>query len=582
MFQKNKKHLQKPLFSTVASLPEKQKKRLEASWAQTFYEDVFCRIEEATFEILYSDQVSRPNTAVNILLGAEILKAGHDWTDREMYDQICYNLQVRYALGIHGFEEVPFELRTVYNFRHRVAEYMRETGENLIEACFEQITAEQLIAYEVSSGTQRVDSKQISSNIREGSRLQLLLETIRRIWQMMRVDDKKEWHDQFEPYIKRSVSKYLYGLKGEKHRPHIEGIGELMGRLVTELADSYGEEKEYEILVRVFGDHFKVQGEEVVTKENDELSADSLQSVDDLEATYRRKQGESYVGYVANVAETVREEKDGLQLITKVQVASNTTEDAALLAEALPDLAERTDLERLYTDGAYCGPEVDQLLHEHDVTQIPTAIRGASPDPERFSVNSLRFTFDREGTPTHAFCPHGHPLDIELGRNPDRYIVRVSADHCAICHHQLQQQNGREDDQPVPLYFSKEKAHVAQRRHNLAEFLTQGTNPRAAIEATVRELTCRLQRPKLRVRGLFRVTMTLLASAAMCNLRRIWKYQQTDLFQTESLPHFCSDALVHELFAAIFPVLPDFGLDLLWWQFQTLFRHVLAGEPVAF
>ena len=56
MFVKNRSHFQKPLFSTVTTLPEKQRKRLEASWAGTFYVDVFCRIEEKTFEILYSGE----------------------------------------------------------------------------------------------------------------------------------------------------------------------------------------------------------------------------------------------------------------------------------------------------------------------------------------------------------------------------------------------------------------------------------------------------------------------------------------------------------------------------------------------
>ena len=350
MFKKNEKHLQKSLFSAVNNLPEKQKRRLEESWAKPFYEEVFCRIDEEIFEILYSAKASRPNVPVNILVGLEILKQGNDWTDREMYDQASYNLQVRYALGLTDLEDHPLELRSVYNFRKKLVSHMRETGENLLEVCFEQMTNEQMIKYDVSGTTQRVDSKQISSNIRMGSRLLLLVEVLQRVWRMLTIQDKASWQTEFASYTKGSASQYMYRLKGEKHRPKIEEIGALMSQLVSALADGYGQEEEYLILKRVYDEHFKEGDDGTKAKENKELSASNLQAVDDQEASYRHKQGKGYVGYVVNVSETVGEQKGDLRLITKVQTAPNATEDATLLAETLPDLVERTGLKKLYTD----------------------------------------------------------------------------------------------------------------------------------------------------------------------------------------------------------------------------------------
>ena len=49
MFKENQEHLQYPLFSTVSSMPAKYKERLEESWASTFYEELFARIEEKDF-----------------------------------------------------------------------------------------------------------------------------------------------------------------------------------------------------------------------------------------------------------------------------------------------------------------------------------------------------------------------------------------------------------------------------------------------------------------------------------------------------------------------------------------------------
>ena len=95
MFRKNTRHRQLPLTSHVDELPEPLQKRLKTSWAQTFYREFFCRLDEEPFSVLYADIPSRPNVPVNVLVGLEFLKASHGWSDEEMYNEFCYNVQVR-------------------------------------------------------------------------------------------------------------------------------------------------------------------------------------------------------------------------------------------------------------------------------------------------------------------------------------------------------------------------------------------------------------------------------------------------------------------------------------------------------
>jgi hypothetical protein len=128
------------MFSSVDSLPAKVLKRLESSWAGTFYHQVFVRIDESILAVLYADEPSRPNIPINVLVGLETLKSGFGWTDEEMYDHFCFDVQVRYALGYRDLGDGYFALRTMYNFRDRVTRHMQETGENLIEKAFEQVT----------------------------------------------------------------------------------------------------------------------------------------------------------------------------------------------------------------------------------------------------------------------------------------------------------------------------------------------------------------------------------------------------------------------------------------------------------
>jgi len=92
---------------------------------------------------------------------------------------------------------------------------------------------------------------------------------------------------------------------------------------------------------------------------------------------------------VANLTETCDPENK-FQLINKVQVEPNTTEDVAMLVEALPDLKDRTDVKRIDTDGGYGSPDVDEAMRKAKVVQIQTAIRGRKPSEEKLGLD-LRF-----------------------------------------------------------------------------------------------------------------------------------------------------------------------------------------------
>ncbi|MDF1529099.1 MAG: transposase, partial [Sedimenticola sp.] len=79
-------------------------------------------------------------------------------------------------------------------------------------------------------------------------------------------------------------------------------------------------------------------------------------------------------------------------------------------------------------------------------------------------------------------------------------------------------------DPRFTLRFTQKAVFVAQRRRRHLEFLRTPGNPRASIEATVRSVKHPFRQGKLPVRGLFRVTCMVIASAAMCNVRRIARY----------------------------------------------------------
>ena len=527
MFKKNQKHSQPALISAISDLPEKQRERLEQSWAGTFYRAFFCRINEDSFAVLYSDQPSRPNIPVNVLVGLEAIKAGFGWSDEELYEAFLYNLQVRYALGYDRLGDGDFELRTVYNFRRRLSEHNLKAGVNLLERAFENITDQQIVELKVRTGIQRMDSTQIASNILDASRLHLLVEGIQRLQRLLTEAEQQQWRETFAPYLKGTAGQYAYHVKGkEATQEHIQRAGQTLFTLLTGLQAKYKTETIYQVVRRLFDENFHVKRETVCAKENSELPADSLQSLDDLEATYHVKGNQHFKGYVANVTETCDPEND-IQLITKVQVASNTTSDPILLNDALPNLAQRTNLDTLITDGGFPSETNDQDLHDLDIRLIQTGIRGAQPDPNRFNLTDFQIEQDTEGKPTCVTCPNGQTTTATPGKTTG-WFARFPAEACSVCPFQLNQRCRAKPQVRDPRYFidfTLNEFRIAQRRKDyLAQKLDQ-RNLRAAVEATVRSIKHPFPASQLPVRGKFRMACLMIASAIHVNVRRIWRYQ---------------------------------------------------------
>jgi type I restriction-modification system DNA methylase subunit len=159
------------------------------------------------------------------LVGLEYLKADNGWTDEEMYDEFCYGVQLRYALGYRQLGDGDFDLRTLYYFRERLSRHMQENGKNLLEQAFEQVTDKQITAYHLKTGKQRMDSTQVASNIRSMSRLQLLVEVLQRVHRMLTEEDQKHYAEVFAPYIQGHAGQYVYHLNHQKRGSEASGTG---------------------------------------------------------------------------------------------------------------------------------------------------------------------------------------------------------------------------------------------------------------------------------------------------------------------------------------------------------------------
>lgn len=525
MFRKNQRHHQPALISNVQELPERQRQRLEASWAGDFYREVFNQLDEGIFAVLYAEIPSRPNVPVNLLVGLEYMKAGFGWSDEELYDGFLYNVQVRYALGIRELGESEFDLRTLYYFRERLNRYMQEKGENLLTKAFEQVTDAQVAAFKLKTGMQRMDSTQVASNIREWGRMQLLVTVLQRLYRMLNETDQSIYQEAFQPYVREHAGHYMYRLKKGEFLEHLQRIGEFMQRMLGELRERYQEEPIYQMLQRVFGEHYQVETQKVKWVEEKELSCHRLLSPDDFDATIRSRRGSEYHGYVANLSETCDPENP-FQLITKIQV-SNKVDDPQLLLAALPNLTERMEVKTLYTDGGFGSFDVDQALVKQRIGLIASAIRGRGPAPDKLSLTDFTFKIEENSVPVQVSCPRGQSTAVILSELKKGYGAHFDLNQCTQCPMALANRCPTKVLKKMPvrnLHFTLLQFSSAKRRQQVRTFTKSERNLRAAIEATCRALKCRFPKGRFPVRGKFRMSCMLVGSAIFNNVRRINRF----------------------------------------------------------
>ena len=173
------------LMDSTFNLTERERRFLEKSWAKTFADKVFPAIDENIFSVLYSDKASRPNTPVNVIVGALTLKEVLGDTDDELVEALMFDIRYQYALHTTSFEEQPLSDRTLSRFRARVLAYETEHDVDLIHECVVKMAKEIAEFMNISPKMQRMDSLIIAANIKNLSLLELFYTCVANLAKIM-------------------------------------------------------------------------------------------------------------------------------------------------------------------------------------------------------------------------------------------------------------------------------------------------------------------------------------------------------------------------------------------------------------
>ena len=516
MFRTSPSDRQVSLFGFRNQLSETKRKRLDQSEESAFYRLVVSRIDEEMFSPLYCEDNGRPNSSIRALVGAMILMYKKGWTVEELFQNIEFNLLTMRALGVDRVDEKPFCRATFYNFQDRLTRHYVETGENLLERVFDQLTVEQLQELDIKTTIQRTDSFQAMSNVASYSRLRLLIEVIIRLHRVLEEEDVERFQQLLEPYVKQSSGHYVYRLSQSDLPEEIEKLGRVYHRLYTALKEKYQDYHLFRIFERVYHEHFTATDGRVEVRPGEELSSGCLQSPDDEDATYRRKNGEEYRGQVINAMETAHPDNE-MEIVTDVAVRPNNTDDDQILAERLGPLKEKTPrLKELHTDGGYGSERTDAATDRMDIRHVVTCSRGRDPTVD----------WEIEETEQGGYevsCPR---QTVQAEPTPARWKACFDPQTCAGCP-RAEDCPTRRLEQGRTLYFDRGTYLATRRRRNLRKIPPERRKLRSNVEATVKEFTAPLNhKGKLRRRGRFKTAIYAFCMGIAINFGREFRHRQ--------------------------------------------------------
>ncbi len=514
MFRENSSHIQEDLFGTTSHLSKQQKKRLDKSREFFIYENFFSQIDETLFAPFYFDNNGRPNAPINALVTASMLQSHNGWSVEYLIDQINFNLLTRTAVGLKTIEGTPFCEATFYNFQNRLQRHFDKTGENLIDIQFQKLTQKQIETLELKTDIQRIDSFQLLTNIKNRNRVELLVEVLIRLFRSLEVPFQEQFCEYLKPYLNQNSEHFVYHLEKGDIPHELLALAEVYHALYNSLRHSNLESEEFKTFSRVYAEQFEFREKKIAVKEPVEVGSSSLQSPDDLDATFRAKRGQFYKGYVATLTETASQENQ-INLITDICVDPNNMDDSSILESRMEKMNATTPkLNELHMDGGYGSEGVDKKANEKEITLIQTAVKG------RKALVEFDIEVDEQTEKITVSCP---VQTVYATKARKRMKAQFSFKICGDC--PLIDQCSTQKVKKYRIYrFDLTQINSNKRKRNIQKIPTERRSIRANVEATVKEFTQGFNHNgKIKVRGKFKATLYAIASALSINIGRIYR-----------------------------------------------------------
>ena len=151
----------------------------------------------------FSENASRPNTPVNVNIGALIIKELFNLSDDDIFENLLLDPRFQYALHKTSFEEQPMSDKTLTRFRQRCYDYERLNSVDLYHDCITDLATKTAKLMKIDGRIRRMDSLMVETNIRKLSRMELMELLYRCIPKLV-----KDLHDKGFNELNQSLDRY--------------------------------------------------------------------------------------------------------------------------------------------------------------------------------------------------------------------------------------------------------------------------------------------------------------------------------------------------------------------------------------
>jgi len=394
-------------------------------------ERLFDEFPERAYADLYSPE-GKPAVSPVILAFVTVFQFLEKLADRPAAEGIRVRLDWKYALHL-PLTYAGFDFSVLSEFRQRLLNH--EAEGRVFETLVQAFRAQGLIK---SRGIQRTDSVAILTKVRELSRLELVVETLRLAVRAM-VNAAPDWSQSELPpsWEEHYASRFILQRHPETEKRDYEArIGADGQWLLNRLAQPdtpavLRDLPAVHVLRTVWQQHFQTVGGQIVYRVADHYDGHAqIQTPHDPEARYSRKREFAWIGGKVQVTET--DDEDHPHLITDIHATCSSHTDYEALPTIQARLQQRGCLPaQQYVDSAYVsGPNLATSSQKQIdlVGPVPTVISHQAKLPEGITTDQFAIDVARQ----QATCPAGRCVGAYAGW-PGKLRFCFPPDVCLAC-----------------------------------------------------------------------------------------------------------------------------------------------------
>lgn len=323
-------------------------------------------------------------------------------------------------------------------------------------------------------------------------------------------------------------------------------VGKKAGKKITET-------EEFKTLKRILGEQTKDDDDFdiIEPKESKNIASDSLQNPSDPDATYRFKYGHN-IGYVANVVEWFN---DGNGIITNYDLQPNIYSDEQFSADIIEQLSninvtkqdinkiiqndikektsdiseqkdscsneEKTDLIKVFVDGAYYSYELAKKALSLGIMLIPGELTGRKPAKDKMGYE--RFKVDEKEKIVLECANEKESVKSKFNEDTNTYTAKFAKGDCLNCSYR-ESCRIKEQVKYNSVSFSEQQYATAKLREKMKtkEYIKL-TNQRAGVEGIPSVFRRTYNVDNMPIRGLVRAKIWFGFKIAASNIKKLFK-----------------------------------------------------------